>query len=142
MEYIGRIVLFNNNELNVLGDKIWDDISIGYFIENIEYLENIFNTNIDIIQKNKYNSIYCLFDEVNLLFNRARLLKSYPELRNKYLALIKRYLPYIKHLTCEEYILLMKNESCLMEQCFLNIPSIKGDIRTILIKYDSLILNK
>jgi hypothetical protein len=138
MEYIGRIVLFNNDELNVLGDKTWDDASIGFFTENIEYLEKIFNINIDIIQKKKYISIYCLFDEVNLLFNRARLLKSYPDLRNKYLALIKRYLPYIKHLTCEEYLLLMKNESNLMEQCFNNIPSIKGDIRTILIRYDTL----
>ena len=74
-------------------------------------------------------------DEINVLFNKARLLKYYPDVRDRYLNLIKKYLPYLRYITKDDYEYIIKNEYTLISECLCNIPSIKGDIRTILINF-------
>ena len=126
------IVLFNNEQLNIFGDKEWNDQSINVFIEYITEAEKRFDSIVDlIVNKNENYSIYYLFDEVNILFNHARLLKSYIEIKDRYLFLIKRYLLYVNYITYEEYMFLMENENNLMNECFNNIPYIKNYMNII-----------
>jgi hypothetical protein len=134
MEYIGKIVTFH--DLDIFGDKEWNNESIKVFTECIDKAEKIFNENINLLVNNKKIYIYYLFEEINILFYRARLLKSYPDLRNRYINLIKKYLPYVRFLTKDEYIYLIEKEFGLMNEIFKNIPSIKGDIQSMLIKFN------
>jgi len=135
MEYIGLIVKFNKDELDVLGDRIFEEESIKYFIDCIIDSENNFDSNISLII-NKYPfTMFFLLNELNILFNKARFLKSYPNVRERYLSLIKKYLPYVRYLTKEEYLEIINNNFQLIEECYSNIPSMKGDIQTLLIKY-------
>ena len=59
------IVLFNNEQLNIFGDKEWNDQSINVFIEYITEAEKRFDSIVDlIVNKNENYSIYYLFDEI------------------------------------------------------------------------------
>jgi hypothetical protein len=135
MEYIGLIVQFNKDELDVLGDRKFEEESIKYFIDCVIYSENNFDSNISLIINKYPSTMFFLLNELNILFNKARLLKSYPNIRERYLSLIKKYLPYVRYLTKEDYLEIINNNFQLIEECYSNIPSMKGDIQTLLIKY-------
>ena len=77
MEYIGLIVQFNKDELDVLGDRIFEEESIKYFIDCVIDSENNFDSNISLII-NKYPfTMFFLLNELNILFNKARFLQCF-----------------------------------------------------------------